>query len=89
MCGPPPASWWVPVADDLGEPITVLLDRASANAVDDQVRSRLAEARNRLHGPLRLAIAGKVKAGKSTLLNALLGEEIAPTDAGECWGSRS
>jgi hypothetical protein len=72
------------VADDMGEPITVLLERASANAVDDQVRSRLAEARNRLHGPLRLAIAGKVKAGKSTLLNALLGEEIAPTDAGEC-----
>jgi hypothetical protein len=72
------------VADDLGEPITVLLDRASASAVDDQVRSRLAEARDRLHGPLRLAIAGKVKAGKSTLLNALLGEELAPTDAGEC-----
>ena len=34
--------------------------------------------------PLRVAIAGKVKAGKSTLLNALVGEEIAPTDAGEC-----
>ena len=25
-----------------------------------------------------------VKAGKSTLLNALVGEELAPTDAGEC-----
>src|SRR5690606_4202071 len=24
------------------------------------------------------------KAGKSTLINALLGEEIAPTDTGEC-----
>ena len=34
--------------------------------------------------PLRVAIAGKVKAGKSTLLNALVGEELAPTDAGEC-----
>ena len=31
-----------------------------------------------------MAIAGKVKAGKSTLLNALVGEELAPTDAGEC-----
>ena len=25
-----------------------------------------------------------MKAGKSTLLNALVGESIAPTDAGEC-----
>ncbi|HET8640998.1 MAG TPA: dynamin family protein [Pseudonocardiaceae bacterium] len=39
---------------------------------------------DRLDEPLRVAIAGKVKAGKSTLLNALVGEAIAPTDAGEC-----
>src|SRR6185295_19470143 len=38
----------------------------------------------RFDEPLRVAIAGRVKAGKSTLLNALIGEEIAPTDAGEC-----
>jgi 50S ribosome-binding GTPase len=38
----------------------------------------------RLDGPLRIAVAGKVKAGKSTLLNALVGEQIAPADAGEC-----
>lgn len=37
----------------------------------------------RLRGPLRLAVAGRVKAGKSTLLNALLGERLAATDAGE------
>jgi len=40
--------------------------------------------RCRLDGPLRVAIAGRLKAGKSTLLNALVGERLAPTDAGEC-----
>jgi hypothetical protein len=44
----------------------------------------LAEAAERLDAPLRVAIAGRVKSGKSTLLNALVGEQLAPTDAGEC-----
>ncbi|MFS8096913.1 dynamin family protein [Lentzea alba] len=39
---------------------------------------------DRLDSPLRVAIAGRVKAGKSTLLNALVGDSLAPTDAGEC-----
>ncbi len=47
-------------------------------------QARVDEVAARLAGPLRVAIAGKVKAGKSTLLNALVGEELAPTDAGEC-----
>lgn len=47
---------------------------------DDVLRRAL----GRLDEPLRVAIAGKVKAGKSTLLNALVGEELAPTDEGEC-----
>jgi predicted GTPase len=45
---------------------------------------RLTAVVDRLDEPLRVAIAGKVKAGKSTLLNSLVGEELAPTDAGEC-----
>jgi Dynamin family len=34
--------------------------------------------------PLRLAVAGAVGAGKSTLVNALLRRPVAPADAGEC-----
>jgi len=51
---------------------------------DAQASALLVDLENRLQEPLRVAIAGIVKAGKSTLLNALLGEQIAPTDAGEC-----
>jgi len=51
---------------------------------DPEAQRTIEELEQRLREPLRLAIAGMVKAGKSTLLNALLGERIAPTDAGEC-----
>ena len=65
---------------NLLDQVRVLLDRAVGETRDP----RLAEARRRIDEPLRVAIAGKVKAGKSTLLNALVGEELAATDAGEC-----
>src|SRR3954467_14916180 len=38
----------------------------------------------RLGEPLRVAIAGRLKAGKSTLVNALIGRRVAPTAVGEC-----
>ncbi len=37
----------------------------------------------RLNEPMRIALAGTLKSGKSTLVNALVGECIAPTDATE------
>jgi hypothetical protein len=38
---------------------------------------------DRLGGPLRLAVLGPPKTGKSTLVNALVGEHVAPLDLGE------
>ena len=64
--------------------VQALLERTLAGTGDPVVRAALTDARRRLGEPLRVAIAGKVKAGKSTLLNALVGEGLAPTDAGEC-----
>jgi hypothetical protein len=62
-----------------------LLEQAAQTyAAVPEARHRLQAVLDRLDEPLRVAIAGKVKAGKSTLLNALVGEELAPTDAGEC-----
>ena len=61
-----------------------VLDQAMAAWAGSSVADEVAALRSRLDEPLRVAIAGKVKAGKSTLLNALVGEQLAPTDAGEC-----
>lgn len=46
--------------------------------------AQVADVRRRLSEPLRVAIAGRLKAGKSTLVNALIGRRVAPTDVGEC-----
>lgn len=43
-----------------------------------------AEVLRRLGAPLQVAVAGRLKSGKSTLVNALIGRRVAPTDIGEC-----
>ncbi|MGV9739914.1 dynamin family protein [Nocardia farcinica] len=59
---------------------------AARQSFADQPRPRalLADCARRLDQPLRVALAGSLKAGKSTLLNSLVGQDIAPTDATEC-----
>lgn len=72
--------------------MTTSLDRAralvasarDAYPTDAAARTLLAECAARLEQPLRVALAGSLKAGKSTLLNAFVGQDIAPTDATEC-----
>ena len=72
------------MSDQLLERTRQLLDAADAAFAGVPGADALTTARARLDGPIRVAIAGKVKAGKSTLLNALVGERLAPTDTGEC-----
>jgi hypothetical protein len=82
MTGPIAAA---PGAVHLGNAVRGLLRQAlDVYADSPQASGWLRMHLARFDEPLRVAIAGKVKAGKSTLLNALVGEEIAPTDAGEC-----
>ncbi|MGP6170839.1 dynamin family protein [Microbacterium sp. A204] len=72
------------MTDVIADADRVLSAAATVYHRHSTVLAGLERLRTRLHEPLRLAIAGMVKAGKSTLLNAMLGEEIAPTDTGEC-----
>ena len=67
-----------------GQVRTLLRDAVDVFRESPEITRSLRDHLDRLDGPLRVAIAGQVKAGKSTLLNALVGERLAPTDAGEC-----
>ncbi|WP_199428996.1 dynamin family protein [Qaidamihabitans albus] len=52
--------------------------------VSARTAAGFAEVLRRLGGPLQVAVAGRIKSGKSTLVNALIGRCVAPTDIGEC-----
>ncbi|MET8765068.1 dynamin family protein [Lentzea sp. NPDC004782] len=52
--------------------------------VSQQTAGGFQEVLRRLHAPLQVAVAGRIKSGKSTLVNALIGRRVAPTDVGEC-----
>jgi hypothetical protein len=70
--------------DQLLDAVDTLLGAARAAARSPEIARRIDEIAARLHGPLLVALAGRVKAGKSTLLNAMLGEGLAAVDATEC-----
>lgn len=63
--------------------VTGFVDRLAASAAGAS-REAAREAQAELGRPLRLAVAGRVSTGKSTIVNALLGQDVAPTSAGEC-----
>lgn len=70
--------------DPLKSARTLLTVARMLYALDPAALAEIEELDRRLDQPLRVALVGSVKAGKSTLLNGLLGERIAPTDSREC-----
>jgi GTPase Era involved in 16S rRNA processing len=50
----------------------------------ESMRGQLQELQRRLREPVRVAVVGRVNAGKSTMVNAILGQRVAPTDVSEC-----
>jgi predicted GTPase len=75
-----------PAARSLGQvtdAVIALADRALLSLADP-ARAQLARIRDALREPVRIAVAGRVNAGKSTLVNALVGQVVAPTDVSEC-----
>lgn len=74
----------------IGEQVREIIDGAVGAYLRDPVyrhrrdvidhMNRIAD---RLNEPIRIALAGTLKSGKSTLVNALVGESIAPTGATE------
>lgn len=65
----------------LGDQVGALLSQA-LDAYRDSPRatSWLRGHLDRLAGPLRIAVVGQAKAGKSTLVNAIIGEQVAPLE---------
>src|SRR3954463_316250 len=63
--------------------VATLCDEIVAR-VGPEAGGQALQVRDRLSEPLRVAIAGRLKAGKSTLVNALIGRRVAPTAVGEC-----
>lgn len=63
--------------------VTSTCERLIAGTPPD-VAVQIREILGRLQGPLQLAVAGRIKSGKSTVVNGLIGRRVSPTDIREC-----
>lgn len=72
------------VPGQLTKRVIAVCDDALAQLAPGEAQRLVAAVRDKLSEPLRVAVAGGVSSGKSTLVNALLGQQMAAVDAGEC-----
>ena len=63
-----------PLSAELSARVMQLCRGAASSAGDPEARTELERVRSRLTEPLTLAVAGRAGAGKSTLINALIGK---------------
>lgn len=71
----------------VGSPIATTLAQLVAGSTaptSPEVRSQVDTVLARLAGPLRVAVLGRRGAGKSTLVNVVIGAQVAATDLREC-----
>jgi hypothetical protein len=68
------------ISEDLERRTQELLVQAAHAYRGHAAAGRLHHTLERFGGPLRLAVAGAARAGRSTLVNALVGEEVAPVE---------
>jgi hypothetical protein len=70
-------------ASNLIEQVSELI-AAGQELVPASLHPRLDDLERRLREPVRVAVVGRVNSGKSTMVNALLAQRVAPTDISEC-----
>lgn len=72
------AHWLPPGSPARFGPLIAELRRVARGLADFETWPDIAQVERDVERPLRVAIVGEFNAGKSTLINALLGEDVAP-----------
>lgn len=68
-------------AGGCGSKVLTVVRSFTASVDDGPVKDQLFKIGEALENPLRIAVAGRMCVGKSTLVNGLLGQQVAPTGA--------
>ncbi|AFY84613.1 dynamin family protein [Oscillatoria acuminata] len=72
------------IADILKQAETAGANKSGQLGLDREIEDTQKASQNLRHGVFRLLVLGDMKRGKSTFLNALIGENILPSDVNPC-----